>query len=738
VRIPPLPRPFSPYLSPSVTSAKVGDDVYVPARSWEWITTGLLGYDVNKAYVQARFTKMSGNRTLIYLNVPVMETGWWKDEAWVAEWGIKRSVSSSDKVIEQEEYDRIAREDDERVDEIVESEIEDEVDPAPRREAQPAPGRDADDDENPLVNWDDDDSDDDPVDPEAAPEWRLGAGPVNQPRPRWIQREHGTYNVRQFRGLSPVDTFMKLATNLLNYVVQQTNTALAEAAIGGTLGAPITLDDLVQWTALSFHLCLVRLPREEEFWTPTAISELGWMPPDFVLLMDYRRFQVIRAHLRLADYATADHTQLDWKVAPAVDLLREAFLKIMRIPGQYVSMDEGMIRATMSRCPLTQIMPDKPIGKGIKMYMAVDHATKILLCFYLENREFTRTNSADTPGGATGRHILRLGDACCAHSRGHVFVTDNFYTSLPLAIALEEKGQFLLGTIRSNRTPANALVRMGTAKHPKPSVEHPRGKIIMSHWNPHPTIRMYSWMDNGPVRFLDSATNPNKIVQISRRVGAEAEIFDVPEGIDIYNKKMTGVDAIDQMRGNQLFAPDKNHRGHKWTVRLFEGLLSMAAANAYLIHRKLHIGTPGGLTHTGFQVKLVSGLHQWASRRAFDAFHRSGDFDHKLHVLCQTPEYSRKQLVDGRRGTDKARYRAECRVCPLKLAGQTVNRETTYFCMECRVCLHPDKCYNKWHEPGGEAWKKHAPSGALCQIIENDENGLYDMQNLPQRGGGRR
>ena len=369
--------------------------------------------------------------------------------------------------------------------------------------------------------------------------------------------------------------------------------------------------------------------------------------------------------------------------------------------------------------------------------MAVDHATKILLCFYLENREFTRVNSADKPYGATGRHIMRLAGAALAHSRGHVVVTDNFYTSLPLAIALEEKGHFLLGTIRANRTPANALVRMGRAKHPKPSAENPRGKIIMTHWAPHPTIRMYSWMDNGPVRFLDSATDPRKFIEISRRVGANTESFDVPEGVDIYNKKMTGVDANDQLRGKELFAPDKMHRGAKWTVRTFEGLVSMAAANSYLIHRALHEGTPSSLNHTDFQIALVVGLHKWASRRDFFTFHSSGGFDHEKHVLKQTPEYSRCVVVDGRRGTNKARYRAECRACPIRLGGQAVSRETTYYCLECRVCLHPDDCYNKWHEPAGEAWKKHSPSGALCQIIENDEQGLYELAAQPGRGGGR-
>ena len=733
-----LPRPFHHSLSGTVRDLKQGDVLFVAARSWEWITSALLGSDVNNAYVKARCTMVSRDGVKVYIRVPVMEQGWWKDKAWIREWGTKRHMEVNEHLIEQEEYDRIAIEDDERVAQIVQSDDEGEDEPAPGRDENPAPRRDDDFDENPLINWDDSDSEDDPVEPEAAQEWRLGEGPVNLPRGRWIQREHHTYSVRQFQNLSPAHIFMRLATNMLNYVVRQSSAALEAAELVGELGHRITLDEMVQWTAISFHLCLVRLPREEEFWSPAVISQLGWSPPDFSLLMPYRRYLTIRAHLRLADYATADQTKLDWKVASAVDLLREAFLNIMRMPGQYISMDEGMIRATMSRCPLTQVMPDKPIGKGIKMYMAVDHATKILLCFYLENREFTRQNSGDTPGGATARHILRLGDACCAHSRGHVFVTDNIYTSLPLAIALEEKGQFLLGTIRANRTPLNALVRMGTAKHPKPSREHPRGKLIMTHWHPQPTIRMYSWMDNGPVRFLDSATDPRKIVRISRRVGAETENFDVPEGIDIYNKKMTGVDANDQMRGNELFAPDKNHRGHKWTVRLFEGLLSMAAANSYLIHRKLNAGTPGALTHTAFQAKLIAGLHQWASRRDFDAFLSSGGFDHESHVLKQTPEHSRKQLVDGVRSQDKARYRAECRACPLRLGAKTVNRETTYFCAGCKICLHPDECYNKWHAPGGEAWKRHPPSGALCQIIENDEQGLYDMPILPQRGGGRR
>ena len=106
-------------------------------------------------------------------------------------------------LIEQEEYDRIAIEDDERVAQIVQSDDEGEDEPAPGRDEDPAPRRDDDFDENPLINWDDSDSEDDPVEPEAAQEWRLGEGPLNLPRGRWIQREHHTYSVRQFRNLWP-------------------------------------------------------------------------------------------------------------------------------------------------------------------------------------------------------------------------------------------------------------------------------------------------------------------------------------------------------------------------------------------------------------------------------------------------------------------------------------------------------------------------------------------------------
>jgi hypothetical protein len=53
--------------------------------------------------------------------------------------------------------------------------------------------------------------------------------------------------------------------------------------------------------------------------------------------------------------------------------------------GEYVVVDEGLIRCYTRLCAFIVRMKNKPIKKGLKLYMLVDHQTGLLVDFILHD-----------------------------------------------------------------------------------------------------------------------------------------------------------------------------------------------------------------------------------------------------------------------------------------------------------------------------------------------------------------
>ena len=64
--------------------------------------------------------------------------------------------------------------------------------------------------------------------------------------------------------------------------------------------------------------------------------------------------------------------------------------------------------------------------------------------------------------------------------------------------------------------------------------------------------------------------------------------------------------------------------------------------------------------------------------------------EHDNHKLAQYPRGTRKE-------GDTRRKRGNCRQCPNTISGKRNARQTSYFCVQCGISLHPD-CFHTYHQ----------------------------------------
>lgn len=129
-------------------------------------------------------------------------------------------------------------------------------------------------------------------------------------------------------------------------------------------------------------------------------------------------------------------------------MVKSKFKRFMPAPGEHLSADEAMVLFTGNRFPIIRAMPNKPITRGMKLYMGVDYETKFVFDFNVCDGSISSENSTAYPYGATGRQIIKLLENLVGV--GYKVYMDNYYTSIPLATELLSRHMYLIGTLRKD------------------------------------------------------------------------------------------------------------------------------------------------------------------------------------------------------------------------------------------------------------------------------------------------
>ena len=203
-------------------------------------------------------------------------------------------------------------------------------------------------------------------------------------------------------------------------------------------------------------------------------------------------------------------------------------------------------------------MANKPDKFGLKFWLAVDVENKYLFNgLPYVGKDETRKADVSVPTDV----VLKL--------MAPLFVTcNNFFTSLDLALRLEEKRCSLVGTIRQNRKEILEECKVKKQLHETEVFRHVTKSGI--------TLTSYQCKSTKNVAILSSLHSDVEVL-------SEDNPKHKPDSILYYNQTKVGVDVFDQM--TRMYYVKAGSR--RWPVHVFYNVIDMALINSWVIYKKV-------------------------------------------------------------------------------------------------------------------------------------------------------
>jgi hypothetical protein len=387
---------------------------------------------------------------------------------------------------------------------------------------------------------------------------------------------------------------------------------------GGKEWKPLTVKELKPFIACSMYMCLKKLPNVRWYWMK---SEPLLYCHVIVGMFSRTRFLAISRCLHLQNPRTIsqDRNALEFDkirhVRWLLNSIRDACKEYWNV-GEYVTIDEMMIRYKGVYCPARQYMPKKPEKWGLKIWCLVDSRSKFVWDFdiytgaSLETMENKKSSKVEAGLGQRVVESLTVG----LRGKGHVVVMDNFFTSVELFRSLEQMGIYATGMVRTNRVGLPAMM-----KATKTFKKNAQGTL---HWRFHDDRKLCAimWMDKKPVCLLSTHKWPHafpcEISEVPRHNGSERLPIRTSLVHLEYTTHMRGVDVADHLRGNYSCQT----RSHRWWNRLFYFLLDQSWTNMWIMHKEMMVDLKRPkkehMMHYDFILKMCKALtSKWGGRK---------------------------------------------------------------------------------------------------------------------------
>ena len=202
---------------------------------------------------------------------------------------------------------------------------------------------------------------------------------------------------------------------------------------------PVDKVELRAFLAIVMYMGIVRLPSMTDHWEngvvlrPTAVSQI--MPRD--------RFYVLFQFLHLNEDKYDFKTDKIYKIRRLILTLLPNFKKYYQI-DEHISIDEKMIKFTGRSC-MKQYIKQKASKWGFKAFILAEARSGYVYDWILYEGKQGPTPKKNLAANIVTQLVRGL------ENKGHRLYTDNYYTSVDLALSLMDKQIGLTGTIRSNR-----------------------------------------------------------------------------------------------------------------------------------------------------------------------------------------------------------------------------------------------------------------------------------------------
>eukprot|EP00105_Crassostrea_gigas_P041980 XP_019926128.1 PREDICTED: piggyBac transposable element-derived protein 3-like [Crassostrea gigas] len=310
---------------------------------------------------------------------------------------------------------------------------------------------------------------------------------------------------------------------------------------------------------------LVQMPRVRAYW------ETDSRYPPIADAISRNRFEKIATMIHcINNMSVTDDQKKDklWKVRPWIEQLRSRFLEIP--PEENHAVDEIMV-SFKGKSSLKQYIRGKPNPWGFKLWGRAG-ASGILYDFDVYQGS---SEKAANSIGVGGDVVLKL--CSTLEPRNYKIFADNYFTSLPLVKALQDRSLWYVGTVRSNR-PKGCIL-----KSEKELKKEGRGSVdfkVETSCN----IIALRWFDNKSVDVVSSYVGLKSIGEV-RRWDKKAKQFIIvkrPNIIETYNKLMGGVDLLDSL----VSLYKQKMKSRRWYMYIFWHTILIAAVNAWLWYKR--------------------------------------------------------------------------------------------------------------------------------------------------------
>ena len=263
-----------------------------------------------------------------------------------------------------------------------------------------------------------------------------------------------------------------------------------------------------------------------------------------------------------------DKTTKVWKILPFLEHLRQNFLKLH--PEQHQAIDEMSIAYKGKRGP-RQYNAKKPKKWHFTVYCRAG-SSGFVYDFELFSGSHPQPPSS---AGVSGDVVIRLTNTLPENKSFKIFA-DNWFVSLPLIEALQNRGFQFTGTFRPNRIKISfqdekQLKTAGRGSHD--SLVHPGGNIVA-----------VKWFDNRAVHSVSTYTGVEPISEIRRFDRKQRDYVSIPcpAIIHEYNSFMGGIDLMDCLVALYKYI----FKSCRWYMYIWHHMLHVALVNSWILYRR--------------------------------------------------------------------------------------------------------------------------------------------------------
>ncbi|XP_062870546.1 piggyBac transposable element-derived protein 4-like [Trichomycterus rosablanca] len=303
-------------------------------------------------------------------------------------------------------------------------------------------------------------------------------------------------------------------------------------------------------------------------------------------------------------------------------------------------------------------IPNKPAKYGIKLVLANDVHSKYLLAGipYL-GKQVTQPQGGQSLGHYFTKELTKQ-----YHQTNRNVTTDNWFTSVPLAIdLLENCGMTIVGTVKANKREIPHVMKDKENRTPG-------------------SIAFLFTKELTLVSFLPDTASKKKLVLLLSSMHTQPSIGSThkPEVIEFYNQTKGGVDTFDQMCAHYSCA----RKTKRWPLCVLYGMMSAGVINSWIIHKEnaLKRGDTPMKRRQYMQALAMALIKPWAEQRL-----PSSSLSHQLRILicsvCNIPTPGTTASEVGPVAAESGGPLVRCADCPTGSDRKTRHR--------CHVCRRP-------------------------------------------------